>query len=696
MRGPWAVTLVLALSTVAPAQKALEWGPSPIGGDGSTGRVSALACLPTNPDILYAGTADGGVWKTTDGGASWWALTDSMPTTATGAIALDPTRPETVYVGTGEANFANHSRYGLGLLKSLDGGRSWTLLAQSVFAGRCFSKLAVDPANPQTVFAAITPAGGFPEKVAARGHPMANGPLGVFRSSDGGASWSHVAGGLPAEAATDFALDPSNSSVAFAAIGRIFGSSANGIYRSMDGGSTWSKLGGGLPTANVGRISLAIAPSQPSRIYALVTRAATAAGGGATTLGAYRSDDRGSTWTALPVGSIQSTYGWYLSVVSVHPSNPDTVFMGGLTLVRSTNAGASWSNVTPPHVDLHALAWDAAGRLLAGDDGGVHRSANLGSSWTAINQGLGAIQFYAGVSAHPTNSRMMLGGAQDNGSSRRNASGSWTAVLGGDGGWTQIDASNPQRMFAEFQGTGNLYLSSNGGASFSLSRTGISTGDRNCFLPPYEIDPTNPNRMLYGTHRLYESLNGGTNWTPVSADVTTGTGAIRSLAIARSNPDVVYVATNDGNVAVSFDRGRTFVQRASSMPGWPRVTRELCVHPNDANTVFLAVSAFGVDQIRRSTDAGATWQTLDGDLPDVPVNVIAVDPRTTPHTLYAGTDQGLFRSWDDGTTWHRIPRFPNVPVIDLRMEPTRSRLMVATQGRGAWVVLILILGLSSR
>jgi hypothetical protein len=175
-----------------------------------------------------------------------------------------------------------------------------------------------------------------------------------------------------------------------------------------------------------------------------------AAGGGASTLGAYRSDDRGQSWTNLGIGNIQATYGWYLSVVGVHPQEPDTVFMGGLTLERSTNAGASWSNVTPPHVDLHALAWDAAGRLVAGDDGGVHRTSSLGNSWSALNQGLGLVQFYAGLSSDPTDDERFFGGTQDNGSNRRSSDSLvWTQVFGGDGGWTQIDPSNPARVFVE-------------------------------------------------------------------------------------------------------------------------------------------------------------------------------------------------------------------------------------------------------
>jgi photosystem II stability/assembly factor-like uncharacterized protein len=663
-----------------------EHGPAPIRSVLYTGRVSAVVCSPTDPDRYFAAGADAGVWRTIDGGANWDALTEGMPTTSIGALALDPTNESIIYAGTGESNYANHSRYGVGLYKSTDGGDTWTQLAESVFAGRAFSRIVVNPQQPQIVYAAITRAGGFPELAAAKGHPGATGAVGVFRSLDGGVSWAQLTNGLPSLSATDLAIDPANPNVLYAGIGRIFGDAANGIYKSSDGGASWTKLAGGLPTSNVGRIAVAVAPSMPSRLYALVTKAADAFGGSADTLGGFRSDDSGQTWTSVPVGSIQATYGWYLCIVAVDPSNPDRVVMGGLNLLRSENAGASWIFITPPHVDLHAAAWDAAGRLLAADDGGVHRSSTNGGNWESINGRIGAIQFYAGLSAHPTDDLIFFGGTQDNGTLRRNTnSRRWDQVLGGDGGWTQLDQSNPLIVFGEFQGTGNLFRSTDGGGSFNSVASGINPADRNCFLPPYVIDQSNPTRVLYASHRIYRSTNGGVNWSALSGDLTNGAGAIRALAMAPSNTQVIYAATNDGNFLRSDNGGQNFTTLLTNNAGWPRVTREIFVHPNDPMTVYLAGAVFGVPHVRRSTDGGQSWTTLDGNLPDVPVNVLAVDVRGNKPTIYAGSDVGLFRSLNHGASWHRYGlNLPNVPVIDLVLEPGRGRLAAATQGRGAW------------
>jgi hypothetical protein len=336
-------------------------------------------------------------------------------------------------------------------------------------------------------------------------------------------------------------------------------------------------------------------------------------------------------------------------------------------------------------VDNHALAFDSGGRVLVGDDGGLHRSFNLGSSWTGLNVGLGTAQFYPGISLSPTDARVVVGGNQDNGCNIRAADSlSWGNLTGGDGGWTQISQTSPQSLFTESQGTGNLYSSTDGGATFASAGAGL--GGRNCFLPPYLIDPTNSSRMLYGAERVFLSTDAGATFSALSPDLTAGgSAAIRALDIAPSNPSYVYAATNDGRILSSSDGGATFALRLTGIPGWPRTTREITANPADPRTAYLAVSAFGQAHIRRTTDAGATWQTLDGDLPDLPVNTISADARFVPPVLYAGTDSGLFRSIDDGAHWRYYGAgLPNAQVVDVRIDTPRQRLVIATMGRGIW------------
>ncbi|MBS1724533.1 MAG: hypothetical protein JSS66_16445 [Armatimonadetes bacterium] len=685
---------LLSLSTALLASSAFgqvwtDLGPSPISG-GTNGRVSAIACSGTDPNKYYVGGADGGVWKTTDGGVTWNPMTNREASSAVGAIALDPNDDNIVYVGTGEANYANHSRYGVGVLKSMDGGSTWTLLGNSSFAGRTISKIVINPQNTQEVYAAVAAAGGFPEKAGAKGHPLKDGPMGVFKSTDGGATWSQLLNGLPNQAGTDVAIVPSSPNIVFAAIGRPFGATENGIYRSTDSGASWSKLAGGLPTANLGRISVATAPNNASRVYALVVNRCDASGNNGSTLGGYRSMDGGNTWTSVPVGSFQATYGWYLCAVGVQPTNADVAVYAGYDLLRSTNGGTSFSTVTTQHVDNHAVAWDASGRLLCGNDGGIFRSTNNGTSWSNLNTGLGITQFYAAISIHPTDTNLVLGGLQDNSTAQRiGSTKTWTSSIGGDGGYTAIDQANPLREFAQYQGAGNLFRSTNGGGSWGGAGSGINAGDRSAFFSPVEIDPTNSNRMLLGTYRVYRSLNGGTSWSVLSGDLSNGAGSIRALAISASNPSTVWVATTDGNVSKSTDGGATFARKLQSIPGWPRVTREITIDPSNDQIVYLAVSNFGTDQIRRSLNGGDTWQTLDGNLPDVPVNVIAVTKFKGKRMLFVGTDTGVYRSLDDGVHWSPYGTgLPTCCVIDIKIDTAHNRMVVGTQGRGAWSIVL--------
>ena len=412
-------------------------GPMPTnpGANAVSGRVSALAVDPRNPDVAYAGGAEGGIWKTTDAGAHWVPLTDNQPSLASGSIALDPSNPDIVYVGTGEGNQCGDCYYGAGILKSTDGGNTWTQLVEPFvqLTGRTafIGALAVQPSNGQVVLAGVS--------LTSR---TATTIGGIYRSTDGGSNWTRVLSGTRGNEVFFDAADPKT---AWAAIQGSAAVPGGGVYKSTDAGATWTPVTGTdpntLPSQNVARIALAQAPSQAGTLYASIADLSSPSGG--TLLGVYKTTDGGQNWSKLTLQGVpQQDYCrqqcWYDNVLSVAPTNPNVVYAGGIALYRSTDGGGNWTQVSGLHVDQHAQAWAKGGtRLYLGNDGGVW-STNDGTAASValnnLNSTLAITEFYPSMSINPGDVTLGLGGTQDNNVQRYSGSIAWNTATCGDGG----------------------------------------------------------------------------------------------------------------------------------------------------------------------------------------------------------------------------------------------------------------------
>lgn len=652
----------------------------------STGRLTAIAVHPTNPNVIYVGGAQGGVWKTTNGGANWTPLTDRECSLAMGWIVLDPVDPDIVYAATGEQHFSGDSYYGCGVLRSTDGGATWTQLGADVFdvatttsGGVRISRILLDPRTAGSTANTTL-------YVAADN--------GVWKSTDGGVSWTRTlaAGNAGPAPATDLVMHPSNPDVLYAALGRVTGDAANGVYRSTDAGVTWTRLSG-FPSEDVGRISLAIAPSQPSILYAGVQNAFGGPPGDGTLLGIFKSTDGGERWSLVSNAPSCNTQCWYDMALAVHPRDPDTVFFGGVPLYRSTNGGLTFQSVgTGPggsvHADQHVIVYDPNDprTVYVGNDGGIYRSRAGGApgTWESLNTDLAITQFYAGIALHPTDPTIVLGGTQDNGTLRYAGSPSWRQVLGGDGGFTAIDFQDPRFAYAETQWTPGSGFSgprrSDDGGPFQLKTAGIDLSDRALFIPPLVMDPSDPKVLYFGTYRLYRTTNRGESWTPISPDLAGPTRAISAIAVAPSAPQEIYVGTNGGDVHRTRNGGGAWTSVSAGLPR--RVITDIAVDPGNPDVVFVTLSGFQTEHVFRSTDGGETWTAISNGLPDLPVNAIVVDPRSSS-ILYIGTDLGVFRTVNGGASWEPLNEgMPNVAVFDLALNPRTGQLVAATHGRG--------------
>src|SRR5829696_2271040 len=676
-RHAYATAASEALAVDTPGATWSLLGPGNIGG-----RVTSLAVDPVHPDTLYAAAASGGVWVSRDAGATFSPAWPAEATQAIGAVATAP--DGTVYAGTGEVNPGGGSLTytGTGLYRSRDGGRTWEHLGLA--DSGAIGAIAVDPGDPQRIF------------VAAAGSLFnAGGERGVYRSTDGGATWTRVlAGGTEFTGATEVFLDPSNARRLYAIMWdhrrepdkRTYGGVGSGVFRSTDGGTTWQRLGNGLPaaSADVGRIGLAVGVSDPRRLYAIVNQTS------GFFEGFYSSTNGGDSWTRLAdnedVADNQSSYGWWFSKVWVDPANANHVHVAGIALLTTKNAGKTWTFEDDAiHVDQHAMAWDPRyrDRVYLGNDGGMYRSDTDGDGGWVKATYQPWNQFYSAAITAQDTSRVS-GGAQDNGSLR-----SWGTQMGfneyfgGDGEENLINPLDRNVVYACYQ-YGNCARSTDGGDT--MASIGATTKNRANWFTPLQFAPDDPQIMYYGGNRLNRSTDGGRTWTAISPDLTGGPsrdnypfGTITTVAAA-TDGRTVYVGTDDGRVWVTRDLGGTWTLLLS---GQPWVTR-IAVSPADAGTAWVTLSGYRagspLPHIVRTTDYGATWADLTGNLPQAPVNDVVLGDGTT---LYVATDQSVFVSPAGDGQWLRLGNgLPVVPVNDLEYDASHHRLVVATFGRG--------------
>lgn len=656
----------------------VQAGPTNIGG-----RVTDLAIHPADANLCYAGLASGGILKTTDGGQTWQPIMQDLDVITVGDLALDPQDPDVLYVGTGEANAASLSFFGTGLYRSPDGGQTWQHLGleESVYIAR----VLVHPTNSQRLY------------VAATGRLFGTDQhRGVYRSDDGGQSWDRAFALTDSTACTDLVMHPTDPDIMFAAMWertrgltyRRSGGPSSGLWRTDDGGDTWSEVTAGLPTGNdVGRIGVTICEGQPDVMYALYADAS------ARFEGVYRSNDGGLTWSGTNDGNLSnlySTFGWYFGQIRVDPTDPNNVFALGVPMYRSTNGGLSWfEEGANMHVDHHALEFAPSQptRVYNGNDGGLYRSDDRGATWVKLFD-QPANQFYA-IEIDPADPTRLYGGTQDNGTLRTpdGSTDGWERIFGGDGFTVIVDHTDSDVIFVEYQ-NGNLYRSSNGGASFSWAMNGIDGGDRMNWHTPVVMDPVNPDVLYYGSHRVYKTTDGADNWQVISGNLTNGDqgagfGTITTLAIAPSSPAQVYAGTDDGNVWAYRPFSGQWVNISAGLP--VRWVTHLAVHPTQPSTVYVTFSGLRwqdpISHVFRTTDGGNTWQDVSGNLPEAPVQSLLIDPDN-PSTLVVANDVGVYWSSDGGQFWQVLGvGLPRVPVFDLDLHPATRLLAAGTHGR---------------
>jgi photosystem II stability/assembly factor-like uncharacterized protein len=662
--------------------EALSAVPAPwlsIGPTNFAGRTIAVAINPLNPNTMYIGAASGGLWRSRTGGlgADWQRVATGFPVLGVNAIAMHAADTNTLYIGTGEVYRydgstggivirATRGSYGMGILKTTNGGTTWTKsLDWSYNQKRGVQMIRINPLNPRTVLAATSE--------------------GVYRTTDGGQSWVQALNVLMAE---DIAINPADTTKVLATCGN-FASTGGGVYRSTDGGTSFSIVTG-LPNFTA-KGMLEMYAANPWSVYANL--ADTSFGSSSTGTGSlWKSTDFGSTWTLLSSEALFGVQGWYSQFVAVHPMDSTQVVRGAQYLFKSTNGGVSSSRVPDlgvPWADYHNYAHHPTNPniLYVVDDGGVWRSTNFGSSYQDINAGLRTSQFYNGFSCSAQDSDRALGQVQDHFGWMFTGSPVWPSSAVDEIGWTAINQSNDAVMYAGNRGGGSISKSTNRGSSFFGSSSGIPSGGVAAWNTPFALSKSNPNYLYFGRAIIYRTTNAGANWAATNGGAALDGNPALSMAIAPTNQDTVFVGTVPGSgrtrVFRTTNGGANWTDVTGNLPN--RYPLDITVDPMDSRVVYVAFGGFDTTRLAKSTDAGLTWTHVNSSLPNVPTTAVAIDPFNTSH-IYVGNDLGVFVSTDAGLTWTSFNDglFEAVTVADLVISASNRSIRLASHSNGVF------------
>lgn len=681
------------------------------------GRSTAVTGFVDDPDRWLMGSTGGGVWLSEDNGGSWTNISDGWFGGSMGAVAVADADPNVVYVGTGTADVRGNTSAGRGVWKSMDGGRTWSFIGLPE-AGQV-SDIVVHPRNADLVY------------VAALGHAFGKNPeRGVFRSADGGATWEHVLAVNDSTGASALSMNPKNPRELYAGFWRgerkpwamISGGEEGGVYKSTDGGDTWTKLGGGLPEGVVGKVGVAVSPANPDRVWAILE--AEPAGG------VYRSDDRGATWTRTNSENELRQRAWYYTHLVADPQDPNTVYALNTSVYRSVDGGKTFEDIPVPHGDTHDL-WihpDDPDRMIIADDGGAQVTVNGGRTWSSYyNQPTAELYDVVVDNGFPYR---LYGAQQDNttvsvpawmSSNTLYPKQQWMNVGGCETGPVALHPDHPEITYAGCYGgvidrydhekdqvrNMNLY------PQLQLGSAAAELKHRFQWVSPIVVSMHDPHTIYHGSQHVNRSRDEGVTWETISPDLTTNDPAYQVQSGGPINADVtgveifevvfsiaesptdareLWAGTDDGRVHVTRDGGATWQEVTPS--GMPRLgtVDEIELSPHAPGRAYLAVQAYRLDDFRpyvfRTDDWGRSWSLLtdgtNGIPADYPVRTVREDP-VREDLLYAGTEFGIFASFDGGAHWQSIQRdLPVTPVTGMKI--AHDDLILSTQGRSFWIM----------